>query len=242
MRAACWPRFTVRRATRAIVLAASTLGLASSVPAQTAATASTTHTAKHRKPRTAAKQTVEAAVPAPVAPPAPNWPANNQPGHAAISWDSRRLRIEASNSSLLQILSDVASATGTRIEGAGADQRVFGSYGPGTPRDVLAQLLQGSGYNILMIGDSGQGLPREVVLTARGGGGSAPSLPGRPQYQPQSQADDDNVDDTPAPEPEPPQPAPVPPDPNHPTPDAQENQQRQQLLQQGQQPTTQPNN
>ena len=34
------------------------------------------------------------------------------------------------------------------------DQRVFGTYGRGPARDVIAQLLDGSGYDVLMIGDA----------------------------------------------------------------------------------------
>jgi hypothetical protein len=77
------------------------------------------------------------------------------------------LRIDAANSSLAQILHDVSTATGTQVEGFATDQRVFGSYGPGEARDVLAQLLQGSGYNLLMIGDQGQGTPRQILLSSR---------------------------------------------------------------------------
>ncbi len=105
-----------------------------------------------------------------VAPAAPLWPANEKPAPASVTWDSRGLRIDAANSSLEQILKDVAMATGAKVEGLGADQRVFGGYGPGPARDVLSQLLQGSGYNVLMIGDQGQGAPLEIVLTPRPSG------------------------------------------------------------------------
>ena len=55
---------------------------------------------------------------------------------------------------------DVSLKTGAKVEGVGADERIFGAYGPGPARDVLTELLDGSGYNILMIGDLGQGTPR----------------------------------------------------------------------------------
>ena len=58
-------------------------------------------------------------------------------------WDSQGLKIDASNSSLAQILKDVATATGARWQGLEQDQRIFGSYGPGPARDVLTQLLDG---------------------------------------------------------------------------------------------------
>ena len=53
-------------------------------------------------------------------------------------WDSQGLRIEARNSSLQQILNDVSTATGAKVDGLGTDERVFGIYGPGQARDVLA--------------------------------------------------------------------------------------------------------
>lgn len=80
--------------------------------------------------------------PTPVTPPAPkppDWPANDHPAEATVVWNSQGLQIEASNSSLEQILKDVATATGAKVEGLGADERVFGSYGPGKARDVLSQ-------------------------------------------------------------------------------------------------------
>lgn len=109
----------------------------------------------------------------PVTPPAPilpYWPVNDKPSDAAVIWDSQGLRIEAANSSLRQILKDVSTTTGTKVEGQGADERVFGSYGPGQARDVLSQLLQGSGYNVMMVGDLGQGAPRQIVLSSRHSG------------------------------------------------------------------------
>lgn len=120
--------------------------------------------------------------PTPVVPAAPNWPANDPPAEASVLFDSRGLHIAASNSSLTQILKQVSTETGARVEGLGADQRVFGTYGPGPARVVLSQLLDGSGYNVLMIGDRGEGTPREIVLSPQSaaaphaaGGAAAPS-------------------------------------------------------------------
>jgi hypothetical protein len=114
-------------------------------------------------------------------PEAPHWPANDKPSDASVTWDSQGLRIEAENSSLQQILKDVSAATGAKVEGLAADQRVFGDYGPGQAREVLSQLLEGSGYNVIMIGDQGEGTPRQIVLSRRSGGGAqsaaSPALP-----------------------------------------------------------------
>lgn len=224
-------------AARVLALAVAVLCVALPAPAQTTTekpSATTARATKHRKPHATAKPAT-AAPAVPAQPPAPNWPVNSQPAHAAVTWDGRGLRIDAANSSLLQILADVTAATGAKIEGTTADQRVFGIYGPGSARDVLSQLLQGSGYNIVMMGENGQGVPREVVLSQRNAGSAAPpAMAARPQPQP-----DDDIDDTPEPQMDTPLP---PPQPSRPGGDAQENQQRPQQTQPGLPPTTQPNN
>ena len=117
-------------------------------------------------PHSKAAATQQVQIPAtPAAPPAPDWPVNDRPGPATVVWNSQGLRIEASNSSLAGILKEVATETGAKVEGMSADQRIFGTYGPGPARDVLAQLLEGSGYNLLLAGDEGQGTPREIILS-----------------------------------------------------------------------------
>jgi hypothetical protein len=124
----------------------------------------------HPAPQTPAPVPAHAQKPttlAPAALPAPDWPINAQPKPAAISWNKPDLRIDAANSSLQQILTDVAAATGASVEGLTKDERIFGDFGPAPARDVLAQLLQGTGYNIMLIGDQGKGVPRQIVLTAR---------------------------------------------------------------------------
>jgi hypothetical protein len=97
-----------------------------------------------------------------------------------VVWDSHGLFIQASNSSLDQILNDVSLKTGAKVEGMGADERIFGIYGPGPARDVLTELLEGSGYNVLMIGDQGQGTPRRIVLSGRPAGPAQPSAQSTP--------------------------------------------------------------
>jgi hypothetical protein len=158
-----------------------------------------THSAKSHA---AAKR---AAPEPPPAPPAPNWPVNDHANPASVTWDSRGLRIEASNSSLQAILRQVSVATGTKVEGLGADQRVYGAYGPGQAREVLSQLLQGSGYNVLLAGDLGMGAPRQILLSSRHGGGAAPggvTSPGQDANNNDEDAPPDNeVDEQPPPPP-----------------------------------------
>ena len=165
--------------------------LSAQTPVQTSAPAAHP-VAHHRKPKPAASQGKAVPPPAVVEPPKPNWPVNNQPAPAAVSWDQHSLRINASNSSLDQILTQITSATGAKIEGVGGDQRIFGVFGPGRARDVLSDLLQGSGYNVVMVGDNGHGLPREVLLSDRNAAGSAPAA-----MRPQPQQQDDDFEDAP---------------------------------------------
>ena len=182
----------------------------------------------------------------PPAPPPPNWPANDQPTLATVVWNSQGLRIDASNSSLQQILREVSTETGARVEGLHADQRIFGSFGPGPARDVLTQLLDGSGYNVLMIGDQGQGTPREIVLSERPKG---PQPPVPPSQNLNAEDNNNDVAEQPQPQP-PPQPQPMPNATNGFNPGApprtpqqiiQELQQRQQQIQQMQQQQLQNN-
>lgn len=175
----------------------------------------------------------------PAAPPLPNWPANDQANPATVVWNSQGLRIDASNSSLQQILKEVSTDTGAKVEGMATDQRVFGNFGPGPARDVLSQLLDGTGYNVLMVGDQGQGTPREIVLSEPPKG-PAPVVPPS-----QAQQEENDMADQPPPQPPPqPQPQPMPNvrngfnpggQPRTPQQIIQELQQRQQQIQQMQQ-------
>jgi hypothetical protein len=119
---------------------------------------------EHPQPHPSAPEAM-AAPPPPSSAPVP--PADQPPTLARVSWGSRGLEIEASNSSLNQILHQVAADTGAKLEGLARDQRVFGSYGPGPGSDVLWQLLDGSGYNMLMVGGHDTDAPLKIVLSAR---------------------------------------------------------------------------
>lgn len=174
---------------------------AAQAPAARQSTKTHADGAKSRAHHAAKKQ--EQPAPPPVAqtpppPPMPHWPVNDNPNPASVVWDSTGLRINATNSSLQQILKEVSTETGAKIEGAVPDQRVYGDYGPGQARDVLSQLLQGSGYNILLAGDLGQGAPREIVLSPRQARGpDANNAMNRPQQDP-----DDEIPEQPEEQPQ----------------------------------------
>lgn len=97
-----------------------------------------------------------------------------------------KLSIDANNSSLTAILNAVETTSGMTVDGLGKDQRVFGQYGPGNPRDVLSSLLDGAGYNFMMVGDTVSGSPKTVLLTVRN---NAPIPP--EQASTQQQPDED---------------------------------------------------
>lgn len=144
--------------------------------------------------------------PAPVVPEAPKWPLNDPPAPPSVLWDSKGLQIQATNSSLRQILDEVASTTGAKVEGLQADERVFGDYGPGPARDVISQILHGSSYNVLMLGDEGQGTPREIILSERTKTGGAQPAANSQGFNRQAVQPDDEVEQ---PEPEEPNQMPI---------------------------------
>ncbi|MGA2251565.1 hypothetical protein [Terracidiphilus sp.] len=151
---------------------------------------------------------VSAPVTAPTAAPAPMpaWPVNEAPALAVVEWDSHGLRISAKNASLRQILTEVSSRTGATLEGMGADERVFGEYGPAPAKEVLAQLLHGSAYNVMLIGDQGQGTPRQIVLSTPSASNPTQGQHTAQPVQNNAAADDDPepvVDDTPVQQPPP---------------------------------------
>jgi hypothetical protein len=134
--------------------------------------------------------------PSPAVPPQP--PAH----HAQVVFAHGQLEITADDSSLNQILRDIGSQTGMKITGGVADQRVFGKYGPASPAEVLADLIDGTGSNMLLR-DNAANVPAELILTPQGGGPTPPN--------PNARSFDDDTPDQPQPparyEQEPPRPA-----------------------------------
>jgi hypothetical protein len=122
---------------------------------------------------------------------------------AKIVFDQNRLSIHADNSSLAGILRQFASSSGMKVEGLSGDERVFGTFGPGAPRDVIAELLDGTAYNVALIGDLDNGAPRELVLTPSSHGAAAPAP--APQANSDDANDQESQDVPPQPPPEVPQ-------------------------------------
>jgi hypothetical protein len=123
-----------------------------------------------------------------------------------------------------------------QIEGLGADERVFGTFGPGAPRDVIADLLNGTAYNVVLLGDLNNGAPRQLILTPASRSGAAPA----PATA--AQANNDDAANEPEPEPPPPEPQQPPPTPPPGTPGVRTPQQLFEQLQRMRQAQQQPNN
>ncbi len=94
---------------------------------------------------------------------------------AEVSVTQAGISVQADNSNLSQVLHDISSATGMKVEGLAHDERIFGNYGPAAPRDLLTTLLYGAGYNVLMVGEIADGAPRQLILSQRSGGTAVPA-------------------------------------------------------------------
>jgi len=121
----------------------------------------------------------------PLTPSIPLTPAQEQPKHAQIALANGILSVTADNSSLNQILRQISRETGIKIVGGVTDERVFGKYGPATPDQILAELLDGTGSNMLLVARDGA-TPAQLILTPRQGGPTPPN--------PNAQAFDDKPD------------------------------------------------
>jgi len=172
---------------------------------------------RHHHQQGADAQTQPQLTPAPATPPAPA-PAPSTPPAAApppatapslldkpaepakVDLAQGRLAIHADNSSLTAILQQLTKDSGMTVDGLGADQRIFGSYGPGDPQEVISSLLDGSGYNVMMLGRTETGTPKQLSLTPRGAR-PASNGQGRSQETPQDEDIEEEVQAPPPPEP-----------------------------------------
>lgn len=94
---------------------------------------------------------------------------------AEVVYSKGQLLITANNSSLNQILIEVARRTGIKLVGSVADERIFGMYGPATPDKMLEILLDGTETNMLLTG-SAEDTTRELMLTPRQTASTPPRL------------------------------------------------------------------
>lgn len=109
---------------------------------------------------------------------------------AKVKLAAGQLSVDADNSSLSEILHQLAASSGMTVDGITQDQRIFGDYGPGNPRDILSSLLDDAGYNVLMVGSTADGAPRQLILTQRS---NAPITQSASNAPPQQDDDQDEV-------------------------------------------------
>ena len=107
-------------------------------------------------------------------PTTPLRPSQLPPNHAQVTFTNGVLSVSANNSSLNQILRQIAADTGMKITGGVNDERVFGNYGPADPAQVLNSLLDGTGSNVLLVQRDDASLA-ELILTPRNGGPTPPN-------------------------------------------------------------------
>lgn len=122
------------------------------------------------------------AAPAPAAPAQPALP--NRP---QISYINHQLTVRADNCSLNQILHEISQLTGITITGGVSEERVFGSYGPGSLSQVLNELLDGTSSNMLFV-SSEDNMPAQLILTPRSGGPTPPN-PNAMRFEDNAEAD-----------------------------------------------------
>lgn len=126
------------------------------------------------------------ATPAPlVLPPLPPGPLQQVPMDKIpatapqVTFENGQLKIVADNATLGSILKDVRQLTGASIDlpANGAPERVVTNLGPGTPRDVLALLLNGTQFNYVMLGSSSDpGAVSTVLLSPKPSSGDTQTV------------------------------------------------------------------
>lgn len=97
-------------------------------------------------------------------------PAQLPPAPPKISYISGKLTVIADNSTLSDVLSAIQNVTGATIEGVTptSTDRVFGKFGPASPREVCSALLAGSAYDfIIMESPDHPGSIQQIILAAR---------------------------------------------------------------------------
>jgi len=129
----------------------------------------------------------------------PPSPYKVPPSPPRISYTEGKLTVVANNSTLSDVLNAIRNATGAKIEGVtptSAD-RVFGQFGPASPREVCGALLNGSGYDFIIMGaPENAGSVQQIILTARTETGSLPEPSAATAPPAADSSDNQNMADT----------------------------------------------
>jgi hypothetical protein len=190
--------------------------------------------------------------------PVPQVPLDSmRPIAPQVSYQNGQLSIVSPNSTLGDILRAVKKLTNAEIDIPDAPERVVMRLGPGTPREVVAELLNGSRFNYVLLGSpEDPTVLTRVVLVAKSGPDkpAAPGSAGQPPKPavaqnenppadqeandadaPEENAAEENAEPAPPPAAEPPAETPDSSQPKTPQQMLQEMQQRQLQMQQQQQ-------
>ena len=212
-----------RKAT--VVIASLVMLLAYAAVAQTPATSKSGASAGQARRKTSHAAGLKRGVskpspvpPAPQPPPPPPTPEQMPPVPPQVSYSNGLLTIVANNSTLSDVLRAVAARIGATIDAPpqlGAE-RVAARIGPGTPRDVMTDLLNGPGFDYILVGADGDpNAVRSIILTANRSSSSAGTAvtqgqPARTVTPPQEEIEDEATGEGQF-QPENPQPPPGPP-------------------------------
>src|SRR6266700_4160941 len=139
---------------------------------------------KQAKAEVTTEKLVDAVPAAPQAP--PPTPEQGPSSPPEVNYQGGQLVIVARNSTMGDVLNAVKQKTGASVEmPASSSERVVGKFGPGAPRDVMAQLLNGSHFDYVLLGSPADpGALKRVLRMARASG----PQPSQPQPQPQPSA------------------------------------------------------
>jgi hypothetical protein len=90
----------------------------------------------------------------------------------SVDFRNGSLKIFSDRASLAEVLTEVRRRTGADIPipPSAAQEQVFGTFGPGAARDVMAALLNGTQFNFVMAGtETDPSQLRSVILSPRDG-------------------------------------------------------------------------
>jgi len=195
---------------QAVAIAASLLCLSACLAAQTPASAAppaavkVAHSGVHRHAAPKAPPTPE-----PQPPPAPLTPEQMPPVPPQVTYSNGLLTIVTTNSTLADILQAVSARTGASVDAPAhlTSERVAARIGPGTPREVLSDLLSGPRFDYILVGSDGDpnGV-RNIILTPNQSSPSASAAMAQVQPRPAPPAQeemDEEVEEEQAAQPEP---------------------------------------
>jgi hypothetical protein len=157
--------------------------------------------------------------PQPQPPPVPLTPEQMPPVPPQVTYRNGLLTIVATNSTLADILQAVSARTGASVDAPAhlTGERVAARLGPGTPRDVLSDLLRGPRFDYILVGSDGDpNAVRNIILTPNQSSPSASAAIAQAQPRSAQPAQEDMEEEVEEeqpvqPEPQPPQPAQQPP-------------------------------